>query len=218
MINIAIDGPSGSGKSTLAKNIAERMHINYLDTGAMYRAVGYAALAAGIEIKDEKQVNRFLNSIILDIEYNNGNQTVFVDGVNVMENIRTPLVSKAASDISVHSSVRQKLTAMQRKVAKKYDVVLDGRDIGTHVLPGAEYKFFITADLKERARRRHKELEKNKIVTSYQTVLDDMEKRDAADSGRKLAPLKKAVDAILIDTTCMTPNEVLNFVMKKIEG
>ncbi len=217
MINIAIDGPSGSGKSTLAKAIAKKMRIHYLDTGAMYRAVGYAALCAGIDIKDDNQVEHLMESINLRTTYSGNNQIVCIDGVDVMSYLRTPQVSKAASDISAHACVRLKLVAMQREVAAGFDVVLDGRDIGTYVLPDAKYKFFVTADVEERARRRCKELLQNGIEADYKNVLNDIKQRDAADSGRKLAPLKKADDAILIDTTGMNPDEVLNTVSKFIQ-
>lgn len=217
MINIAIDGPSGSGKSTLAKAIARKMCIHYLDTGAMYRAVGYAALCAGIDIKDDNQVEHLMESINLRTTYSGNNQIVCIDGVDVMSYLRTPQVSKAASDISAHACVRLKLVAMQREVAAGFDVVLDGRDIGTYVLPDAKYKFFVTADVEERARRRCKELLQNGIEADYKNVLNDIKQRDAADSGRKLAPLKKADDAILIDTTGMNPDEVLNTVSKFIQ-
>lgn len=217
MINIAIDGPSGSGKSTLAKAIAKKMRIHYLDTGAMYRAVGYAALCAGIDIKDDNQVEHLMESINLRTTYSGNNQIVCIDGVDVMPYLRTPQVSKAASDISAHACVRLKLVAMQREVAAGFDVVLDGRDIGTYVLPDAKYKFFVTADVEERARRRCKELLQNGIEADYKNVLNDIKQRDAADSGRKLAPLKKADDAILIDTTGMDADEVLNTVSKFIQ-
>lgn len=216
MINIAIDGPSGSGKSTLAKIIANRLGIHYLDTGAMYRAVGYAALRAGVDISDEKQVAGLLARIELRTIYSGGEQQALVDGVNVMPCIRTPEVSKAASDISAHACVRHKLVAMQREVAAAYDVVLDGRDIGTFVLPDAPHKFFVTADIEERARRRHAELLHSGIKKDLQSVLEQMRSRDAADSGRSLAPLKKADDAILIDTTSMGIDEVANAVLSRL--
>lgn len=216
MINIAIDGPSGSGKSTLAKAVARKMGIHYLDTGAMYRAVGYAALCAGIDISNKKQVEQLIDNINLNTTYNGENQIVWVDGVNVMPFIRTPEVSKAASDISAHPCVRIKLVAMQREVAAVCDVVLDGRDIGTYVLPDANFKFFVTADLEERAGRRHKELLQNGIEKDFHSVLIEMKQRDAADSSRKLAPLKMADDAILIDTTNMGPDDALNAVLSKI--
>ncbi len=215
MINIAIDGPSGAGKSTLAKAIAKSLHIYYLDTGAMYRGVGYAALQAGVDVCNPGEVETFLNTIDIETIYKHDEQRVLVNGDNVMPYIRTPQVSKAASDISAHPCVRLKLVAMQREVAKQYDVVLDGRDIGTFVLPDAKYKFFVTADVQERARRRQAELIKGGIASDYQKVLDDMRLRDKNDSSRSLAPLKKADDAILIDTTSLDVDAVVALVLSK---
>ena len=216
MINIAIDGPSGSGKSTLAKAVAKKLGIYYLDTGAMYRAAGYAALCADGDIRDEAKVQEFIDCINLRTEYQDGTQIVYVDGENVMPHIRTPEVSKAASDISAHPCVRMKLVAMQQEVALHYDVVLDGRDIGTFVLPDAPYKFFVIADIEERARRRHAELVQSGIEKTLESVLDEMQKRDAADSSRALAPLKQAEDAVLIDTTHMSIEAVVDTVLLKI--
>ncbi len=215
MINIAIDGPSGAGKSTLAKAVAKTLKIHYLDTGAMYRGIAYAALQAGIDVKNEEQVKNFLNEVCMDTVYDNEEQKVLVNGENVMPFIRTPEVSKAASDISAHPCVRLKLVAMQREVALRYDVVLDGRDIGTFVLPDAKYKFFVTADVQERARRRHAELLQNGIQSDFEKVLSDMRSRDFNDSSRSMAPLKMADDAELIDTTSLDIEETVNRVLSK---
>ena len=216
MINIAIDGPAGAGKSTLAKAVAKALDINYLDTGAMYRAVAYAALKAGVSVKDEPQVARLLDEIDLKTVYRDSEQQMLLDGLNVMPFIRTPEMSTAASDISALPCVRQKLVAMQREVASQYDLVLDGRDIGTYVLPDAPYKFFVTADAKERAHRRHAELLSKGIEKSYSGVLDEMLQRDANDTSRALAPLKQADDAILIDSTNMDIDAVLDVVLSKL--
>ena len=216
MINIAIDGPSGAGKSTLAKAIAKALNIHYLDTGAMYRGVAYAALQAGVDIMDAAKVEAFLNKLDIQTVYADGEQRVLVNGDNVMPYIRTPEVSKGASDISAHPCVRLKLVAMQREVAKKYDVVLDGRDIGTFVLPDAKYKFFVTADVEERARRRYEEMKQGGMTGELNKVLSDMRQRDKNDSSRSLAPLKKADDAILIDTTSMDIDAVLKLVLSKL--
>jgi len=213
MINIAIDGPAGAGKSTLAKAVAKELAIHYLDTGAMYRAAAYAALKSGVDIGDEAAVARMLGSVDLKTVYAEGEQQMVLDGVNVMPYIRTPEISTAASDISALPCVRHKLVEMQREVARQYDVVLDGRDIGTFVLPDAPYKFFVTADAAERARRRHAELRAKGIDKEYNDVLDEMLQRDANDSSRTLAPLKKAEDAILIDTTHMDLDAVLKAVI-----
>ncbi len=216
MINIAIDGPSGAGKSTLAKAIAKALHIHYLDTGAMYRGVAYAALQAGVDIMDAAKVEAFLDNLDIQTVYHHDEQQVLVNGENVMPYIRTPEVSKGASDISAHPCVRLKLVAMQREVAKQYDVVLDGRDIGTFVLPDAEYKFFVTADVEERARRRYKEMKQSGMEGEMEKVLSDMRQRDKNDSSRRMAPLKKADDAILIDTTSMDIDAVLKLVLSKL--
>ncbi len=215
MINIAIDGPSGSGKSTLAKAVSKALHIHYLDTGAMYRGVGYAALQAGVDACNASEVEKFLNTIDIETIYKDDEQQVLVNGENIMPFIRTPEVSKAASDISAHPCVRLKLVAMQREVASNYNVVLDGRDIGTFVLPDAKHKFFVTADVEERARRRHAELTQSGIESDFQKVLDDMRLRDKNDSSRSLAPLKKADDAVLIDTTSLDIDAVITLVLSK---
>ncbi len=216
MINIAIDGPAGAGKSTLAKAIAKALKIHYLDTGAMYRAVAYAALMAGVNVKDELQVARLLDAADLKTVYVDEEQQMLLDGVNVMPFIRTPEISTAASDISALPCVRQKLVAMQREVAGQYNLVLDGRDIGTYVLPNAPHKFYVTADAKERARRRHTELLSKGIEKSMDSVLDEMLQRDTNDSSRALAPLKKADDAVLIDTTNMDIDAAVDAVLSRL--
>lgn len=212
-INIALDGPSGSGKSTLAKALAKEMNIHYLDTGAMYRAAAFAAVNAGIDPTSSNDVDIFIKDLKIETIYEKDEQLVLIDGKNVMPYIRTPEISKASSEISAHPSVRLKLVAMQREVAKFYDLVLDGRDIGTFVLPGARYKFFVTADIKERARRRYLELNKSGIEKDFEEVLREMIIRDDNDSNRSMAPLKKADDAILIDTTEMNEKEVLEKIL-----
>lgn len=217
MINIAIDGPSGAGKSTLAKAVAQALHIHYLDTGAMYRGAAYAAIQAGVDVRNEKQVEAFLSTLDIQTLYEGDEQRVLVNGENVMPHIRTPEVSRGASDISAHPCVRLKLVAMQRGVAQGYDVVLDGRDIGTFVLPDAKHKFFVTADVTERARRRYEEMRNGGIESDFQKVLEDMRERDRNDSSRSLAPLKKADDAVLIDTTSMGIDAVLQLVLAHLE-
>ncbi|MDD5018367.1 MAG: (d)CMP kinase [Eubacteriales bacterium] len=215
-INIAIDGPSGAGKSTLAKAVSKALHIFYLDTGSMYRAVAYAAVKAGIDIKNTYEVEQLIEKIDLHTVYVDGEQQNLLDGENVMPYIRTPEISKAASDISAYPCVRHKLVAMQREVAEKYDVVLDGRDIGTYVLPNAEYKYYVTADAGERARRRHLELAHKGIDKDYDDVLREMKIRDNNDSTRSFAPLRQADDAILIDTTHMSIDEVVGAVLSRL--
>ena len=216
MINIAIDGPSGAGKSTLARAVAKALGIHYLDTGSMYRAVAYAAKREGIDIGDAQQVQMLIDRIDLRTEYENNEQINLLDGENVMPFIRTPEISKSASDISAYPCVREKLVTMQREVARLYDVVLDGRDIGTYVLPNAKHKFFVTANAEERAHRRHNEMLAQGIQKDFAQVLADMKQRDQNDSTRSLAPLKQAEDAVRIDTTHMDIDEVLAAVLSGI--
>lgn len=217
-LNIAIDGPSGAGKSTLAKSVAKKLGIYYLDTGAMYRAAAYAAIKAEVDIGDAKQVERFIEKLDLRTVYEDGIQAVYADGENVMPYIRTPEISNAASKISAYPCTRFKLVEMQRETARQYDLVLDGRDIGTFVLPDAGCKIFLTADVNERAKRRFLELRKSGIDKSIEEVLSEMKSRDENDSKRSLAPLKKADDAVLIDTTDMNEEEAVNAVLSVIRA
>ena len=156
-MQIALDGPAGAGKTSIAKKIAQELNILYLDTGAMYRAVGYKAMQMGIDTLDEQKVSEMAESLDLDVTYKNNKQHIMLDGKDVTKYIREPDVSINASNASKHKRVREKLVELQRQIAQKEDVVVDGRDIGTYVLPGAEYKFYITADCEERARRRQKQ-------------------------------------------------------------
>ncbi|MDD3959027.1 MAG: (d)CMP kinase [Clostridiaceae bacterium] len=207
---IAIDGPSGSGKSTLARSVARALGILYLDTGAMYRACGLKALDLGILPKDEKAVGKMIPNLSLDILFENGSQRVILDGEDVTNRIRMPGVSVAASDISGHRPVRERMVQMQRDIAGKQNVVLDGRDIGSFVLPNAQYKFFLTADAEERARRRLEEMAVRGITgQTFEEVLSDIRYRDRQDSTRAFAPLIKTPDAIVIDTTYNSPEETL---------
>ena len=212
-INIAIDGPCGAGKSTLAKALAKKLNIYYLDTGSMYRAVAYAATRLGVDISDEQAVEKLVETIDLHTVFEDGVQKLLLNGEDIMQYIRTPEISRAASDVSAYACVRIKLVAMQREVAGNYDVVLDGRDIGTFVLPDAKYKYFVTADPKERARRRHAELVCKGINKDLECVLQEMETRDRNDSTRCLAPLKQAEDAKLVDTTNMDIEEVVGVIL-----
>lgn len=217
MINIAIDGPSGAGKSTLAKEIAKKLDIYYLDTGSMYRAVAYAAINSGVDIKNTKQVEELIKKINLHTVYESGEQKLLLEGQNIMPYIRTPQISTAASDISAYPCVRLKLVAMQREVAREYDVVLDGRDIGTYVLPKARYKYFVTADIEERAKRRYEELKSKGADKPYDDVIREMKSRDNNDSTRNFAPLKQAKDAMLIDTTQLSIDEVLHIILDSLD-
>lgn len=216
MINIAIDGPSGSGKSTVAKIISKKLDILYLDTGAMYRACGLKAKSLGIDCSDEKGVATFIDNIDLQVKYLEGVQHVFLDGKDVSKEIRKNEVSMLASAISAHPIVRSKMVQMQREVASKQPCVLDGRDICMYVLPNAKYKFYITATAEVRAQRRHKELIERGQTVDFQTVLEEIILRDKNDSSRATAPLEKAPDAELIDTSFMTADEVADLVIQKV--
>ncbi len=216
-LQIAIDGPSGSGKSTLAKAVSKKLGILYLDTGAMYRACGLKAILSGISPKDEELVGKMLETLDIDIRFVDGEQRIFLDKRDVSSDIRTPEVSVAASDISSLPAVRIKMVAMQREIAGARSVVLDGRDIGSYVLPDADYKFFLTADPQERAKRRLEELALRGITTqTYEEVLADIRYRDYQDSNRAFAPLVKTPDAIEIDTTFNTQEQTLEALLKNL--
>lgn len=217
MINIAIDGPAGAGKSTIAKAVAKELGLIYLDTGAMYRAVAYAALKNGTDVSDAKGVAALLEGLKMDIRYEDGVQLIFVNGENVTPYLRTPEMSKAASDISALPVVRYKMVEMQREFAATRDVVLDGRDIGTFVLPDANCKFYMTASPEERAKRRFEELRLKGENCSYDDVLNDIIKRDYNDSHREVAPLKQADDAVYLDTTTLTIAQVVAAVEKVVK-
>ena len=215
-MNIAIDGPSGSGKSTIAKIIAKKMHISYLDTGAMYRAIGYYVLQNGVDPSEEEKVGKLIEDITMDIGEDNGVQQVSVNGENVTPYIRENRISMAASTVSKIPAVRIKLVELQRKIAAKSDCVLDGRDIGSYVLPNAEYKFFMTADSFVRAQRRHDELKLKGEDIPVETLREEIEKRDAQDKNRSFAPLVCCEDAVVIDTSNLTIEEVTELVLSKI--
>ena len=216
MINIAIDGPAGAGKSTIAKAVAKDLGIIYLDTGAMYRATAYLALQKGIDPKDEQKVSKMLEDLKMDIVYKDGDQRIIVNGIDATPYLREHYMSKAASDISALPCVRYKMVDLQRDFASKNDVVLDGRDIGTFVLPNANCKFFLTASPEERAQRRMKDLEEKGEKVDYQTLLSDIIQRDYNDSHRKVAPLKQADDADFVDTTQMSVEDVVAHVKEVV--
>ena len=208
-MNIAIDGPAGAGKSTIAKLLAAKLGILYLDTGAMYRAVGLKALNTGVDISDAAAVEKMFADTKIDVTQENGVQHVYLDGNDVSSAIRENAVSKAASDISAVPCVRYKMVELQREIASRCDTVLDGRDIGTFVLPNAEYKIFLTASAEERAKRRYAELKAKGSTLTLEQIKDDIVKRDYNDSHRTLAPLKKADDATEVDTTAMSIDDVV---------
>jgi cytidylate kinase len=200
--SVAIDGPSGAGKSTLAKMCAEKLGFLYVDTGAIYRSVGLAVKNAGLDSSDDAAVAKLLKSIKISMSYDtDGLQRMFLNGLDVTDEIRQPEISIYASDVSAIPEVRNFLLEMQRNLALENNVIMDGRDIGTVVLPYADVKIFLTADAAERARRRYDELLLRGISANYDEVLKDIEYRDRNDSGRAVAPLRPAEGAIILDTT-----------------
>ena len=217
IIRIALDGPSGSGKSTIAKRLSSKLNILYLDTGAMYRATALKALSLGIDTFDEVGVKTFISDINLEIKYVDGAQHTFLDGEDVSERIREPHVSMAASNISSLKCVRLKMVEMQRQIASKMSCVLDGRDIGSYVLPNADYKFYITASVDVRADRRFKELTLKGHKIDFDELKKEIEQRDYNDKNRDFAPLTKASDAIEIDTSFMSVEQVISKVISYIE-
>lgn len=217
-MKIAIDGPAGAGKSTVAKAVARKMKFNYLDTGAMYRAAAYAMIERRIEPSDREKVLSALPGLSMKIVYEGGSQKVLIDGRDVTPYIRTPQISKGASDIAVIPELRLKLVDLQREVANEYDVVMDGRDIGTYVLPDADFKFFITASPRERAKRRYLELKETVPDADIDQIERDIIARDKTDSTREFAPLRQAEDAILVDTTDLNREQVIELVSGMISG
>lgn len=222
MISIAIDGPAGAGKSTLARRLAKHMNYIYVDTGALYRAVGLKLIRNNISCDDILSVEEMLKSTEVDIRFENGEQVVVLDGENVNDFIRTPEVSMMASSCSALGVVRAFLLEMQRGLAKRNSVVMDGRDIGTVVLPSAEVKIFLTASAEARAKRRHIELIEKGQQVDFDNVLKDIIQRDYQDMNRDIAPLKQAEDAVLVDTTEVDLEGsfklLLNAVENKIKG
>lgn len=207
---IAIDGPSGAGKSSMARRLAEKYGFIYVDTGAIYRSLALAAVRNATDRKDEAQVMELLKRTNISIGYNDvGEQRMYLNGEDVSETIRKPEVSVAASDVSAHAKVREYLLEMQRRLARENNVVMDGRDIGTVVLPDAAIKIFLTASAQARATRRLAELNTKGVVTSFDEVLKDIEYRDAQDTERAAAPLKKADGAVTVDTSELNFEESL---------
>ena len=201
-ISIAIDGPSGAGKSTLAKSIAKTLGYLYVDTGAIYRTIGYAVYVRGTDPKDAEAVAALLPELEIGLTYGaDGLQHMTLNGEDVTDKIRLPEISLYASAVSAHPAVRAHLLEMQRQLAREHSVVMDGRDIGTVVLPDATVKIFLTASVEERALRRCRELEQRGTPEAYGQVLAEMRQRDYNDSHRAAAPLKQAADAVLLDTT-----------------
>lgn len=222
MINIAIDGPAGAGKSTVAKGVAAKLGYIYVDTGALYRAIGVYALRQGVDTKDGDGVSALLPEINVELKFIDGVQHVFLNGEDVSAEIRTPDASMAASNVSAIPSVRSFLFDLQRNIASKNDCIMDGRDIGTVVLPNAQVKIFLTADPEERAMRRYKELIVKDPDVKYDDVLADLKVRDYQDSHREIAPLKPAEDSVVYNTTGNSLEEsiekVINIIKEKTNG
>lgn len=213
IIRIAVDGPGGAGKSTVAKAVAARLGIDYVDTGAMYRAIGYKMREEGIGPDDTEKLEAMLDDT--DIDFADGD--IILDGAVVNDKIRTPEISKAASVCSALPQVRAKLVDIQRSMGMKKSVIMDGRDIGSNVLKDAEYKFFLTASAEERADRRYKELTEKGENVSFDEVLADIKERDHRDRTRELNPLVMAEDAVEIDSTDLSIEEVIDRIVKEIE-
>jgi len=213
---IAIDGPAASGKSTTAQLLAEKLGYVYIDTGAMYRACALKAKKMGIDINDEESIRELLDDIDIRIENHNSKNRIYLDGEDVSEDIRADDISALASAISAIPAVRYKMVELQRKMGEKGGVILDGRDIGTFVFPTAEVKFFLTASPEVRAKRRWLELKQKGVNKDFSEVLADLVKRDNKDSQRALAPLKKADDAIEVDTSNMTIEEQTDYLYQII--
>lgn len=209
---IAIDGPAGAGKSTIAKRVAKELNFVYVDTGAMFRAMGIYFAENNVNPDDENEINSAIPNVDVKITYENGEQQVILNGKNVTSRLRDEYVGKMASKISKYASVRSKLLDLQRELAKTTDVIMDGRDIGTTVLPNAQTKIYLTASVDARAKRRFDELLSRGENANYDEIKVDIENRDYQDMNREISPLKKADDAILLDTSDMSVDEVVNAV------
>lgn len=214
-INIAIDGPSAAGKSTIAKLLAKKLNYSHLDTGAMYRCVGYQANRSNIDTNDAAALAKMIDRMEIDFD-SKGN--VYINGEDVSSAIRQNQVSMLASSVSVHPEVRERLVAMQQKIAENKGYIMDGRDIGTVVLPQAELKVFMIASVEARAQRRYQEYISKGIEADYKEIYDDIEKRDYQDIHRSVSPLKKADDALELDTSDMTVEEVEEAIEKMIDS
>ncbi|MGB6408628.1 (d)CMP kinase [Planococcus donghaensis] len=216
-IQIAIDGPAAAGKSTIAKIVAEKLGYVYIDTGAMYRAITMKALAEGINMASNEEAGKLLAETEIDLQPSEDGQLVFLDKNNVTEAIRSQNVTKAVSEMAAHELVRMRMVELQQQLAEGRGVVMDGRDIGTHVLPDAALKVFMSASVEERARRRFVENQKRGILTSLEELQAEIAKRDKMDSEREVAPLRQADDAIYLDTTSLTIEQAAQEILKLAE-
>ena len=218
IINIAIDGPGGAGKSTISKTVAKKLDILYVDTGSLYRTIGLFVKLKGVNPKDASAVAAILPEISIEVKYENGAQVNYLNGVNYGEAIRTPEMSMYASDVSAIPAVRSFLLETQKQIAKTNSVIMDGRDIGTVILPNADVKIFLTASEECRAMRRYNELIERGQSVTYEQVLSEMNERDTQDSSRKIAPAKPADDAIILDTTGFEFEDSVNAILEIIKN
>lgn len=216
-MQVAIDGPASSGKSTISKLIAKENHFVYLDTGAMYRVVTLAVLKNQISLDDHRAIEQLVQTIEISFSMQDGKQSVFMNGEDVTDEIRSVEVTRNVSAVSALKEVRTRLVHLQREIAENHSIIMDGRDIGTVVLPQAEIKIFLVASVEERAKRRFIENQEKGIEMSYEELVEDIRRRDHIDSTRKESPLKKAEDAIEIDTTTMTIDDVVKTVTALIQ-
>ena len=212
--NLAIDGPAGAGKSTIAKLVAKELGYIYVDTGAMYRAVALYYINNKIDVDNEKEVNKLVNDINVEFKIIDGIIRLFLNEEDVTDKIRTPEVSDAASRVSVHKLVRERMVAMQQEIAKKNNIVMDGRDIGTVVLPNADVKIYLTASVEERANRRYKENVEKGIECDLEQIKKEIEERDYRDMHRDISPLREAEDAIHLDSTGMAIDEEVAYILE----
>lgn len=216
-IQIAIDGPAGAGKSTIAKIVAEKLAFTYIDTGAMYRAVTYKALQNNIQLDDAQALEHMLRATKIKLTPSNEGQLVFVDEENVSQAIRSNEVTSNVSQVAAHANIREILVALQKQLAAQGGVVMDGRDIGTHVLPQAELKVYMSATVEERARRRQLDNEKRGIPSSFETLMKEIALRDKLDSEREASPLVQAEDAVFLDTTALSIDDAAKAIMDLAE-
>lgn len=213
-IQIAIDGPAGAGKSTIAKIVAEKLGFTYIDTGAMYRAITYKALQQDVSLADEAALSELLRQSTITLKPSERGQLVFLDGQDVSEVIRTNDVTASVSEVAAHADIREQMVAAQQQLAEAGGVVMDGRDIATHVLPQAELKVFMSATVEERARRRFVDNEKRGIPATIESLIEDIARRDKLDSEREVSPLVQADDAIYLDTTSLTIDEAAEEILR----
>ncbi|QKY69218.1 (d)CMP kinase [Lentibacillus sp. CBA3610] len=215
-IAVAIDGPAAAGKSTVSKMVAKELSFIYIDTGAMYRALTYKALCHQVSLEDEQELSGLLADTNIELAQGKENQLVLVDGDDVTQDIRSEIVTNNVSHAAKHPNIRREMVKRQRNLAQKRGVVMDGRDIGTHVIPDAEVKIFLKASVEERAKRRYEEMVRKSISADFEKIKQEIEQRDQIDSKREVAPLIKADDAIELDTTNLSIDEVTASILREV--